>query len=458
MVYKKKKIIVVGGGFAGLTAARRLLKENYEVEIVEKRTVFGGKWSAWKDASGDWIETGLHVFFGAYEEIFDLMKELNIYDRIHWKEHVLTYTLDAGERFEFRTINLPSPFHLLPAVFKNHYFNWMEKLSLAKALGPILFGSRRYYDEQDKITYQEWHRKHGIADKMLSKMFLPMTLALKFLAPKDIAAKIVLDVSGTFLRKNSASRIGFLKGSPDQHFTVPLLQDIVNRGGQVANKHKLLKVNLNSDDSIASLLFEVPDGKQITKTADHYLFALPIHNLQKVMPESWLKYSYFQGLKQIKSVPVITLHLWTDRAITDINNIIFSPDGNIPVYADMSLTTPDYHLKGQSRFQFVVAPADELIGLPDDEIVSHVWRGLQGIFPETTPKAQITKSVVVKVPRSVYWPAPGTDKFRVPQKTPVANLTLAGGYTKQRFYDSMEGAVRSGNRAADVIIAAHRIE
>lgn len=449
----KKKVIVVGGGFAGLTAARKLLKEGYEVEVLEKRDVLGGKWSAWQDEQGDWIETGLHVFFGAYEEIFDLMRELNIYDRIDWKEHVLTYTLDKGERFEFRTINLPSPFHLLPAVFKNHYFNWVEKLSLAKALGPILFGSKRYYDEQDEVTYQDWHRSYGIADKMLSKMFLPMTLALKFLPPKDIAAKIVLDVSGTFLRKNTASKIGLLKGSPEEHFTAPLTQDIIKRGGSVTTGLKLLKVNLKADESIDSLTLQTADGQAVEKKADYYVFALPIHNLKKVMPQSWLKHSYFKGLNEIGSVPVVTLHLWTDKSVTGVDNILFSPDGHIPVYADMSQTTADYKLPGKSRFQFVVAPADELINLPDEQIVEQVWKGVQGIFPETATKAKIEKSKVVKVPRSVYWPAPGSDKFRVPQKSPISNLALAGGYTKQRFYDSMEGAVRSGNRAADAIVA-----
>lgn len=453
---QKKKVIVVGGGFAGLTAARKLLKENYEVELIEKREILGGKWSAWQDQDGDWLETGLHVFFGAYEEIFDLMKELNIYDRIHWKEHVLTYTLEKGERFEFKTINLPSPFHLLPAVFQNHYFSLAEKLSLGKALGPILFGSRSYYEAQDSITYQAWHRKFGIADKMLKKMFLPMTLALKFLPPEDIAAKIVLDVSGTFLRENKASRIGFLKGSPELHLTQPIAQDILKRGGQISTKLKLKEVKIKTDKSIESLILENTNGKLEEKKADYYIFALPIHNLQKVMPASWLEESYFSGLNQIKSVPVISLHLWADRQISKIDNILFSPDGYLPVYADLSNTCSDYKIEGKSRFQFVVAPAQNLIDKPDQDIIDLVWQNVQSLFPDTAPKAKIEKAKIIRVPKSVYWPAPNIDKLRVPQKSPISNLALAGGYTYQKFYDSMEGATRSGNRAAQAIICTDK--
>src|SRR5688572_20902768 len=123
---ERKRVVVVGAGFAGLTVAKRMADAGHEVILLEKRSIFGGKCSSWQDEGGDRIESGLHVFFGAYEEIYDLMREVGIYENILWKEHVLTYTLSGGERFEFRTMRAPSPMHLLPAVFKNHYFTWPE--------------------------------------------------------------------------------------------------------------------------------------------------------------------------------------------------------------------------------------------------------------------------------------------------------------------------------------------
>jgi 15-cis-phytoene desaturase len=168
---------------------------------------------------------------------------------------------------------------------------------------------------------------------------------------------------------------------------------------------------------------------------------------------------------QIESVPVVTVHLWADRQISYFDNILFSPDGVIPVYADMANTTPEYRTNGngtmasrKSRFQFVVAPAHDLIREGDEAIIDQVWDSVQRNFPATAKDAKIEKYQVVRIPQSVYWPKPGTDKYRVPQKSPIDNLYLAGGYTIQRFYDSMEGAVRSGNRAASALIAADRGE
>lgn len=444
-------VIIAGGGLAGLAAAKKLVDAGLRVELYEKRPILGGKVSSWQDADGDWIETGLHVFFGAYDEIFVLMRELGIYDHILWKEHVLTYTLDQGERFEFRTMPLPSPLHLLPAVFQNHYFSPKDKLSLLRALYPILFGSESYYAEQDSITYRQWHRGQGISDKLLTKMFLPMTLALKFLPPEEIAARIVLDVSGLFLRQEKASKMGFLKGSPQEYLVGPLAHYVTQRGASIHTESAVRRVLLNEDDSVAGL--ELQEGT--TVRARDYLFALPIHKLNQLIPDAWrVRYPVFAHLKQFQGVPVMTVQLWLDRQVTGIDNILFCPDGVIPVYADMGNTTPDYYHGGKSRLEFVVAPARHYMGWTDSQIVDMVWGDVKRMFPSTTAEAQVIKSSVVRIPQSVYWPKPGLDHYRPTQVTPIANLYLAGGYTQQRFYDSMEGAVSSGRRAADALLRA----
>jgi 15-cis-phytoene desaturase len=455
----RPRVVVCGGGLAGLAAAKTLVDNNFEVELLEQRAILGGKVSAWRDDDGDWIETGLHVFFGAYEEIYALMKEIGIYDRILWKEHKLTYTLSGGERFSFRTTTLPSPLHLLPAVFENHYFSLGEKMTLGKSLFPMIFGSEKYFAEQDNYTYQEWHHRWGINERMLSKMFLPMTLSLKFMPPEEISAKVVLDVAGTFLREPHASKMGFLKGSPQEHLTGPLTDYVSKNGGTVRTGCNVRTLTLDENKNVTGV--ELISGERVT--GDYCLTALPIHKLQRVLPAELKEIPFFGDLDRFEGVPVITVQLWFDRQVTFIDNILFCPDGVIPVYADFGNTTPGYFLddkvemtKRRSRMEFVVAPARDLMSLSDEEIVGRVWENVKSCFPNTAPKAKITKSAVVRVPRSVFATKPGVDRYRPTQKTPIPNLFLAGGYTQQRFYDSMEGAVSSGRRAARALVETHR--
>ncbi len=445
----RDRVVIGGGGLAGLAAAKRLVNAGYQVELLEQRPILGGKVSAWRDADGDWIESGLHVFFGAYVEIFDLMRELGIYEHILWKEHVLTYTLSEGARFSFRTGPFPAPLHLLPAVINNHFFSWPEKLSLAKALGPMLFGSPEYRAQQDGLTYSEWHRKFGISDRMLKKMFMPMALALKFLPPEEMSAKIVLDVCGEFLRKPDASKMGFLKGSPQEYLTGPLTDYLTKRGARIRTDAPIRAIHEVPGRSVVG--FELESGEVVR--GDWYLLALPVHKLNQLIPNQWKRDErYFAGLSQFEGVPVITVQLWFDRQVTHVDNILFCPDGRIPVYADLANTTPEYAYGGKSRMEFCVAPARDLMDLTDAEIVARVKANVDATFPDTSPEAQIVKHSIVRIPQSVYWPKPGIDHLRPAQATPIPNLFLAGGYTTQDFYDSMEGAVASGRLAATALM------
>jgi 15-cis-phytoene desaturase len=449
----RQTVLVIGGGLAGLSAAKNLVDAGYKVHLIEKRPILGGKVSAWKDADGDWVETGLHAFFGAYEYIYELMKDIGTYDQVQWKKHELRYMLEGGDSFSFSTAPLPSPFHLLPAAFKNRYFTIAERLTLVKALVPMLFGTEKYYKKIDGETYEAWHLRWGISKRMLKKMFLPMSLALKFLPPDQLSAKIVLDVTGIFLRQNKASRMGVLNGSPEENLTQPLVKYIRNKGGTVDTDQKVVELRY---DAAANRITgaQLENGEILT--ADHYLTALPIHNLKKVIPAELYDFDpFFSNLKEFTGVPVISVQLWVDRQVSYIDNLLFSPDGPIPVYTDMGNSNPGYYNEGKSRFHVCVAPAKDLMKKSDDEVIQIVWDSLKSNFPEASKGAKLTKSTIVRIPYSVYYPAPGIDKFRPTQKTPVKNYFMAGGYTRQRFYDSMEGAVQSGKLAAEALIAEY---
>ena len=90
----------------------------------------GGKVSAWQDKDGDWIETGLHIFFGAYPNMMNLFKELDIEDRLQWKEHAMTFAMQdyPGEftKFYFPP-SLPAPFNMVGWCELNSFVPWLER-------------------------------------------------------------------------------------------------------------------------------------------------------------------------------------------------------------------------------------------------------------------------------------------------------------------------------------------
>lgn len=69
-----KRVAIVGGGLAGLSCAKYLVDSGHLPLVLERAPMLGGKVAAWQDADGDWVETGLHIFFGAYPNMMNLFK------------------------------------------------------------------------------------------------------------------------------------------------------------------------------------------------------------------------------------------------------------------------------------------------------------------------------------------------------------------------------------------------
>ncbi|QHO37002.1 Phytoene dehydrogenase/chromoplastic [Arachis hypogaea] len=131
---KPLKVVVAGAGLAGLSTAKYLADAGHKPVLLEARDVLGGKVAAWQDEDGDWYETGLHIFFGAYPNVQNLFGELGINDRLQWKEHSMIFAMPSkpGEfsRFDFPEA-LPAPLNGILAILRNNeMLTWPEKSSL----------------------------------------------------------------------------------------------------------------------------------------------------------------------------------------------------------------------------------------------------------------------------------------------------------------------------------------
>lgn len=139
---EKKRVAIFGGGLSGLACAKYLSDAGHEPTLYEARSILGGKVSAWQDEDGDTIETGLHIFFGAYPNIHNLFKELQIEDRLQWAPHRMTFAMQElpGEftTFEFPP-GIPAPFNMAAAILANtQMLTLEEKIKMVPALLPML--------------------------------------------------------------------------------------------------------------------------------------------------------------------------------------------------------------------------------------------------------------------------------------------------------------------------------
>lgn len=449
------RVAIAGAGLAGLSCAKYLVDAGHQPVVLERRNVLGGKVAAWKDEDGDWYETGLHIFFGAYPNMLQLFKELGIEDRLQWKEHsmIMNQPDNPGVYSRFDFPDIPAPLNGVLAILRNNnMLTWEEKIKFGIGLIPAMIQGQSYVEAMDQYSWTEWLQKQGIPERVNDEIFIAMAKALNFIGPDEISSTVILTAMNRFLQERYGSKMAFLDGAPPERLCQPMVDYITERGGEVLLEHPLQEILLNDDGSVRGYAIQgLGDRGAYTLEADAYVSAMPVDPLKLILPEPWREMPYFKQLDGLEGVPVINVHLWFDRKVTDIDHLLFSRSPLLSVYADMSNTCKEYANPDRSMLELVFAPAADWIGRSDEAIVEATMAELYKLFPDSLREAKLLKSKVVKTPRSVYKATPGRQQHRPSQETPIANFYLSGDFTMQRYLASMEGAVLSGKLTAQAI-------
>ena len=452
------RVAIAGAGLAGLSCAKYLADAGHTPFVYEARNVLGGKVAAWKDEDGDWYETGLHIFFGAYPNMLQLFKELDIEDRLQWKSHSMIFNQpeEPGTYSRFDFPDLPAPINGVAAILSNNdMLSWPEKISFGLGLIPAMLRGQNYVEDCDKYSWTEWLKKQNIPERVNDEVFIAMSKALNFIGPDEISSTVLLTALNRFLQEKNGSKMAFLDGAPPERLCQPIVDHIRSSGGDVFLNSPLKKINLKDDGDVKNFLIgsaKESHGNEIE--ADAFVSAMPVDIFKTILPNEWASKDIFRKLEGLKGVPVINIHLWFDRKLTDIDHLLFSRSPLLSVYADMSITCKEYEDPNRSMLELVFAPAKDWISRKDDEIIDATMKELSKLFPSHFSgenPAQLRKFKVIKTPQSVYKAVPGCQDLRPDQKTPIGNFFLTGDYTMQKYLASMEGAVLSGKLCAEKI-------
>src|SRR6185369_5889907 len=180
------RAIIAGAGPAGFACAKWLNDRGYDVVLLEKRAVPGGKVSAWRDADGDWVECGLR-------------------DSFDWKPAEMVFASPTGGLAPIRFVpGLPAPLNGLAGVALSPLMSTPDKLRMALGLLRPIFGSQAYIDAQDHQSYAAWHLRHGMGQRTLDDVMHTMALALNFQRADKVSAKLVLTALLHFAQETNA--------------------------------------------------------------------------------------------------------------------------------------------------------------------------------------------------------------------------------------------------------------
>jgi zeta-carotene desaturase len=231
------RVAIVGAGLAGLASAVELADAGWNVEIFESRPFVGGKVGSWVDGDGNHVEMGLHVFFGNYYQLFDLMKKVGAIENLRLKQHTHTFINEGGQigELDFRFLT-GAPFNGLKAFFTTSQLSLLDKALNAIALGtsPIVRGlvdfegAMKTIRNLDSVSFADWFRRQGGSNGSLKRMWNPIAYALGFIDTENISARCMLTIFLMFATKSEASVLRMLEGSPHEYLLKPIVEYSLN--------------------------------------------------------------------------------------------------------------------------------------------------------------------------------------------------------------------------------------
>ncbi len=437
------KIVVIGGGFAGIAAATRLAESGYQISLIEQKSFLGGRTYSIQDRrTGDWVDNGQHVLMGCYHETFNLLNRLGTSKGIRLQKSLdINYRgLDGVQDFLRCPSFLPGPFHLLIGLIR------MKSLGLSDILKAGRFGISLKFSPQVKHfeTVKSLCRAYKQSHTLSELMWEPIALSALNEDPRHAdAALFTVVLKQGFMGNAADSRMGIPVAPLSNLLGERAVEFIAEREGTVFldSRVKQLKMEGNRISGV-----ELFSGKNIP--CNFCITAVPHENLQKIIARSEL--SSWISVPKLGSSPILSVYLWFEQPFSQDQICCLQGTTFEWIFHRSNFMNPGEHK--QYCVCLVASAARKHQWMSRSELIQAAIDDVNVIYPNTKEKHPICAKVFWE-PRATFSATPQNVRQRLGPGTSISNLFLAGDWTNTGLPATIEGAVVSGHRAADFILS-----
>ncbi len=308
------------------------------------------------------------------------------------------------------------------------------------------------YSEAIEQTIGAWLRAHGQSPRAIECFWsVVLTSALGETVDHASLAAAQQVFRDGFLASRGAGDLLLPRLPLREIFHDRLLQWLTARGILV---HLGTAVRRVEGDARRADALVLPDGTR--KPFERVIVAVPWHRVRPLCAADLLAaMSAMADVERIEPAAITAVHLWFDRPVVPLPHAVLVGRLGQWVFAEsMSGVSPLPLGEGTARqqhCQVVVSASHRLARRKHDEWLAAVRGELEAVWPAVR-QARLLHGRVIAQPAAVFSVQPGVDRFRPPQRTPVANLALAGDWTATGWPATMESAVRSGRRAVGALL------
>jgi len=445
-----KDAVVIGAGFAGLSAAVALTQRGVRVTVLEGKPALGGRAYSFTDPdTGDFVDNGQHVLMGCYGETLDFLKQIGAYDQLVFHEDLeIEMLAGPGQRATLKTARLPGPLHMTAALLGYRHLSIAERMSVMRG-GLKLLAMRRFGGgDLSRLTVAQLMDRLGQSERTRKCFWYPLSIATLNDVPEVSSAQLLAEVlKRAFFSRRSDSAFVYSRVGLSELYCTGAKQLIERGGGSVVSHSIVEMLELGAGSSVASV--RLRDGRRIE--ASDFISAVPAPQLLRLLPENAVADPFFSRFTGLSSSPIICVHVWLDREVTASPFIGFIGTttqwlfNKRQIFAQRGEAHPGY-------LSFVISGARKLVDRSNQELLDIVVNDLHALIPASRA-AKVVKSMVLKEKNATMAPNLRSHELRPTAKTPIANFFLAGDWIQTGLPATIESAVISGRAAAAAVLA-----
>jgi hydroxysqualene dehydroxylase len=408
---------VIGAGISGLTASVALASRGARVILIEGAGQAGGRCRSYLDpVLGQLIDNGNHLILSGNRATMAYLHTIGSADRLTGPQQARFPFVDvqSGARWNVTPNEGAIPWWVFSKRRRAPDTSAREHFAVAKLLAA---SPEKRIDEAIACDGFLWER-----------LLRPLLLAALNTEPEGASAALGATVlRETLLKGGRAYRPRIASPHLGNTFIDPALEYLKRHGAEVRFGSRLRHIEF-ADDRATTLDFS--DGPIALNAQDHVVLATPAWVTADLLPDVLTPTEF--------------------RSIVNAHFAIAPPPG-APLIIGIVGGTAEWVFAFPDRISVTVSGADAIVDRDREDLANTLWRdvgAVLGLGPEL-PAWQI-----VKERRATFAATPEQAKRRAKTETRWSNLFLAGDWTDTGLPATIEGAVRSGNRAAELALRA----
>jgi squalene-associated FAD-dependent desaturase len=412
----QKTVHIIGAGISGLSAAVRLANANFKVHVHEATQQAGGRCRSYFDAATNLtIDNGNHLLLSGNRHAVAYARSIGTEAGLVGPKRAQFPFVDltTGQRWQLDLGDGKLPLWLFDEARRVPDTGLMDYL----ALSPLVWA------KPGKLVGDAIPCKGTLYDRLVQPLLLA---ALNVDPPEGSAGLAGAVVRETLLAGGQACRPLIAREGLSAVLVEPAIELLKSKGASIRFDHELREFAMSAD-KVGELRFG--DDTVAIQPGDAVVMAVPPRPAASLLP----------GLKTPSKF----------RAIVNAH-FRFDPPRDMPPILGVVGGLVEWLFAFPQRLSVTISNADRLVELPREELAQAIWRdickagGVQGELPPWQ---------IVRERRATFEATPEQNALRPGPITSWNNLFLAGDWTDTGLPATIEGSVRSGDRAADLVLA-----